>query len=69
MATVFLGKSDALYIDTVKSVVERELATNCNLSGATINVEVGDHTSVDGLDEIVGAVLLATVRHAIDDEV
>ncbi len=65
---ITLDDRDAKHIDAVRSFAEREILTNPNLNGARIVVEAGEHTCVDGCDEIVGASLLAGVREICDDE-
>lgn len=64
--TIYLSDTDAHAQSEVASFIERETFITPNLSGADIRIERGDYTWVDGADALIGAQLLADVRHAID---
>jgi len=64
--TIELDTGDAQHIDAVRVAVADLPARDPDFSGVEIEVERGDHTSVDGPDELTGARLLAIVRGVCD---
>jgi len=66
LITIYLSDTDAHAESAVASFIERETFINPNISGADIRLERGDYTCVDGADALIGAQLLADVRHVIN---
>jgi len=67
MITIHLSPTDHRFAATVRKFCASEMQRNPNLNGARITIEPGDHTYVDGADELVGASLLAGVCGAVQD--
>ena len=64
--TIYLSDTDAHAQSEVAAFIERAALTSPNLNRADIRIERGDYTCVDGADALIGAQLLADVRHVID---
>ena len=52
----------------VEALAAETVLRNVNWNGATLRVERGEFTCIDGADEIAGAALLNDVYRAIDGE-
>ena len=66
--TIDSNVSNAAF-EKIQAMASRAVFENLNLNGASINVERGDFTCVDGPDEIAGAQMLADVHRIIEGSI
>lgn len=67
MIKISLDPDEFEFSCEVAGAMDAEVMYNPNLSGAEYEVVRGDHTCIDGVDEITGAQLMQTVRCVIEE--
>lgn len=54
--------------ERAEKIMAHEVVHNCNLAGSSYKIEIGDFSSIDGIDEIEGTILLHQITSGITDQ-
>ena len=70
--TVYISSNDATddILRRVRAALDKELLYNCNLSGATIDIDVDDYAHIESSDtgdDITAVQLLYLVENVVDE--